>query len=614
MKSIILFILFIFISFDSESQTAWEKLYYGPNRPDLSDITTISGNEFFACGTDTSNSISRAILVKFDSSGNKLWEKNYAIQDSGYWFSHVIHVDSFLFIQASTYAINNGFYPVPRIIKLDTSGNVLDSTWIDISGVYNSTANLNLLPGANNSFWSITFVGTIGVSNEMHFTRWDMNLDTLRTFVNGAFYDFNYSFTRSGDFTLDYFIDEIDSTGVVWNPDHVRLYDSTGNLLSSTLYSNLPPSDEILRSADGGFSLFYSEHDSLIIRHFNAGGLIQYSKSYNATGGIVLPPVQNTDSDYFFLTLKYEIFSNTYTYSLWKMSDTDDTLWIQTFNFPALNNPEKIDPLPDGGAILLFNTTLYGDSINLLMRIGPEGELFPFSYSINPGTFCIGDTITLSLSNPAISYLWSTGDTLSSINITTTGYYNVAVTDSNGNFYSLPPVHLTFEAPVQALVNDVRSCLGSVMLSENYTGVTIYWLADSVIRATGQNYYLYADTIPDTVYVLVIVQSPGGCRTSDSAVVYFDDCTLVRENIALENIVVKSSDRKNFTIGTGNETRIESVKLTDLSGKEVFNEKYNQSEIHIHLDNLAAGIYILQGKTKEYVFSRKLIVGVGSRK
>jgi gliding motility-associated-like protein len=48
-----------------------------------------------------------------------------------------------------------------------------------------------------------------------------------------------------------------------------------------------------------------------------------------------------------------------------------------------------------------------------------------------PTTFCSGGSVTLT-SSPGVSYLWSTGATTSSINVTSSGNYTVRVTNANG--------------------------------------------------------------------------------------------------------------------------------------------------------------------------------------
>jgi hypothetical protein len=69
----------------------------------------------------------------------------------------------------------------------------------------------------------------------------------------------------------------------------------------------------------------------------------------------------------------------------------------------------------------------------------------------NPGdSACPGDTITLFALNFASSYLWSTGDTTASINVTTSGVYSVTTTDA-----------LTCESTAQdTVVFDASLCTG----------------------------------------------------------------------------------------------------------------------------------------------------------
>jgi len=48
-----------------------------------------------------------------------------------------------------------------------------------------------------------------------------------------------------------------------------------------------------------------------------------------------------------------------------------------------------------------------------------------------PTSFCIGGSVALT-SSPGTTYLWSTGATTSSINVTTSGNYTVQVTNADG--------------------------------------------------------------------------------------------------------------------------------------------------------------------------------------
>ncbi|GAB4144996.1 MAG: hypothetical protein Fur0041_19730 [Bacteroidia bacterium] len=82
----------------------------------------------------------------------------------------------------------------------------------------------------------------------------------------------------------------------------------------------------------------------------------------------------------------------------------------------------------------------------------------------NPGdSACPGDTITLTAINPASSYMWSTGDTTQSIQVTASGVYTVTTTD-----------FLTCQSTTSdTVVFDISQCTG---ISENgsFSSVQIY--------------------------------------------------------------------------------------------------------------------------------------------
>jgi len=66
-----------------------------------------------------------------------------------------------------------------------------------------------------------------------------------------------------------------------------------------------------------------------------------------------------------------------------------------------------------------------------------------------PATFCEGESVTLT-SSPGSSYLWSTGATTQSINITISGSYTVKITNTNGclSAESVPVEVIVYKYPV----------------------------------------------------------------------------------------------------------------------------------------------------------------------
>ena len=598
----------MFISFFANAQTAWERPYGGSNNPFLNDLIQTPGNFYFVCGYDTSTTNKRALLAKLDSAGNKLWEKYYSVQDSDYWFDKILYVNNSLVVQSGSYALVNGYYAVPKILKYDTAGVVLDSVWTNINGVYNQTVNMGLYTGANQTYWAMTYIGTPGISNEIHITRRDDNLDSLHNIFYGAFYDSQYSFNKKGEMVYDQFIDEYDPITGVYQPDHISLFDSSGNSTFDTAYIDLPPSRTILRTEDSGFSLFYKISDSLMIRHFDASGIEQYAKYYIMPITPFYPPVPASDSGYFLVAPGGNFQSNLFTHTVLKFNDSNDTLWTQTFARPYVNSCETIKPTSDGGAIVLFRTLLFGDSINYLVKLGGNGERFPFSLQINPSAFCFGDTVRISTLQTAASYLWSTGDTSAILNVTTSGSYSATVTDTAGIVYSIHPVPIQFDSLQPVVLNDVHTCQSSIQLNQSAPGATTYWGNESTFMSTGPNRYFSANVIPDTMLIWVMELTPGGCRTIDSAFVFFDDCTSVPDLAKDANVLIIRSSENTLNIEAMFGKNLDQVELFDLTGKLLKSQSCDNNSVEINISSLSHGLYLLKCSVDGEMVIRKIVL------
>jgi large repetitive protein len=79
-----------------------------------------------------------------------------------------------------------------------------------------------------------------------------------------------------------------------------------------------------------------------------------------------------------------------------------------------------------------------------------------------PTTLCIGGSVTLN-ANPGTNYLWSTGDTTQSINVTTTGSYSVTVTQSGGCSATSSIVNVTVNPGLTpTITGNTTICQGSI--------------------------------------------------------------------------------------------------------------------------------------------------------
>ncbi len=608
MKKYLTLLLFLF-PFFLNAQIAWERPYGNSNHLGINDVIEGPNNTYYICGIDTVNATTRAVLAKLDSAGNTLWEKYYTVQDSDCWFDRLLLLDSTLIIQSASYAHVNGYYAVPKILKTDLSGIAFDSIYTDIYGVYNSTNNWGLYHGASNTFWAVTFIGTFGVSNLMDYARRSSDLQLIINKSFGAFYNFNYSFNKKGEKANDFFIEESDSiTHFISERDHVSLYDTAGTKVLDTAYLNLPESSQLLLNDDGSFNLFYNHADTLTIRRFNNHGVQQRISNLKNNISSIFAPIQAIDSSYFLFVNYYSLSQNIIRQTIYKFNNSDDTIWSQTLSFPYNFGFTSMDATSDGGVILLFSTNYYGDSLNYLMKLGPNGERFPYSLQINKLIYCSGDTVQLTTMHTASSYLWTTGDTTSFLNVTSTGNYGVTVIDSLGSSYTVAPIPITFDSLQQLVLNDVHTCQTSVSLYNSQSGANTYWSTDGINYSWAYPGYFTTTMVPDTLPIWLIEQKRSGCRTMDSAFIYFDNCSYV-SSLNFDSELFQIFSSPNLTIiQAANNKNFSRVCLYSIDGKLILDRYLKDNLIQINSENLNSGIYLIQLLIDNTLFTKKIAI------
>lgn len=123
-----------------------------------------------------------------------------------------------------------------------------------------------------------------------------------------------------------------------------------------------------------------------------------------------------------------------------------------------------------------------------------------------PTTFCAGGNVTLSAPSGFNSYLWSTGATTQSINVTASGNYTVTVTDANGCSGTSPATTVTanpLPAPTITPSGPTTFCAGgSVTLSAPAGFASYLWSTG----ATSQSI-----TVSTTGSYSVTVTDANGC-------------------------------------------------------------------------------------------------------
>ncbi len=143
-----------------------------------------------------------------------------------------------------------------------------------------------------------------------------------------------------------------------------------------------------------------------------------------------------------------------------------------------------------GNYSVTFTDTLTGCTSSSSVAV-IENALPNAAITASKAQFCANDTITLSV---GASGIWSSGDTSTSINVTTAGTYSVVITDANGCVNSDSIVMSNYVATPFALstAGSTSICAnGSLVLTTNTSGVS--WstgvTADSITIAAAGTYY-----------------------------------------------------------------------------------------------------------------------------
>ncbi len=123
---------------------------------------------------------------------------------------------------------------------------------------------------------------------------------------------------------------------------------------------------------------------------------------------------------------------------------------------------------------------------------------------------CAFDSILISPGADFVSYLWNTGDTINTIQVSAAGKYEVVVVDTNGctNLDSMFILNL-FPLPDDRLPEDTLICEGDTLIFEFFNNTSIYtWNNGEFI---GNQYMANA---PGTIYLNV--ENEFGCTINDT--------------------------------------------------------------------------------------------------
>ena len=233
-------------------------------------------------------------------------------------------------------------------------------------------------------------------------------------------------------------------------------------------------------------------------------------------------------------------YANTATY-LWQDGSTDSTY--------TTGQTELV------WVTVTLGNCSYTDSVNVTVFPIPNLNLGPDSLA------CDGDIITIGQNILGVSYLWNTGDTTSTIQVTTTGSYILNTT--LGSCIDSDTIDVTFnETPTINLGNNVELCHGdSTTFNAFYSATATYLWHDGSTNST------YTSAISETIWVTVSLEN---CSFTDSVQLTILPVPIIdlgQDLIACEGEVLTIGDSSFFGASylwnTGATTQTINVSTSD---------------------------------------------------
>ena len=234
-----------------------------------------------------------------------------------------------------------------------------------------------------------------------------------------------------------------------------------------------------------------------------------------------------------------------------------DTHTLVSFLWSDSTSDSAIDVTTTGIYWLQLSNRCGLDRDSIYVEFDPD--LDP---ELGPDTaLCVGDDRLLSASDPeADSYIWSTGDTTSSITVTTEGLYWVKSTNACGDFYD--SVNLEFDQIPDFTFpwTDSTACIGdAIVLKATSPDVDYRWFNFS-------NDSTVAVTTPGTYWVEIL----NHCGSDiDSTTVWFESCCTP----GIPNAFTPNEDGINDEFGVINAYCVISefeLRIYNRSGQVVF--------------------------------------------
>ncbi len=475
----------ILVNFSAFSQTFnWAKSYGGSFQDIASDIAKTSDGGYIIAGYSYSNDGNVTgnqgnadyWIVKLDSSGNIQWQKTMGGSNDDK-ASSIQQTSNGQYIVAGYSFSNDGDVTENHggtdywIVKLDSLGNII---WENSYGGSEYDVPYSITETSDNGY----IIAGKSTSNDGDVTGhhgstslydyWIVKIDSLGNILwqkslGGTKEDIAHSIIQTADggsiiAGLSYSEDN-DVTGQHgWGDCWIVKLDFSGNIQWQKTMGggDIDNANSIIKTFDGGYIIAgnsrslngdvtenHGNSDYWIIK-LDSFGNIQWQKSYGGSNmDIATSIVQISDGGYFISgysnsndgdVIAEHQNQNTSNYDYWiiKLDSAGNILWQKTLGGYGDDYAYSIVQTSTGG----FVVAGYSDSQNNGDVTGNHGDndywAVKLEYNINTHISCIGTnngSATIEwIGNTIPNYLWSNGDTTSTIDNLSTGWYYVTIT------------------------------------------------------------------------------------------------------------------------------------------------------------------------------------------
>ncbi len=295
-----------------------------------------------------------------------------------------------------------------------------------------------------------------------------------------------------------------------------------------TLYFNNKKFSGISEVSDSG-AVVYGYKDTLgskevYLMRIDKSGTIKWERSFGTNyDDYVDDVIETNDHGFAILTTKFYPGTNVGDDLVFYKTDSlGQVQFSSTYGSTGNEYANVMKKKRDGSLLILGKTNGFGQKVNMVIQLDSIGN-FNSDYTINSSTshYCIGDTAVLSVSPTAINYLWSTGETTQTIKVTTTGNYELTVTDSTGLQHPVAFHAVYFDSiPDATILNSspVSFCEGfnAGLTTAQGTGNTYQWFYNG--NPVDTIYYRNFNALNSGTY-FVVVSNTCGSDTSDTVTV-----------------------------------------------------------------------------------------------